>query len=71
VNAQNPVICIGEVAIELARGSDGRFGLGFNGDTFNTAVYLARAGMRPLWGTILTRTGSLRSRLPKGCVATA
>ena len=45
MNAQNPVICVGEVGIELARGSDGRFGLGFNGDTFNTAVYLARAGI--------------------------
>jgi 2-dehydro-3-deoxygluconokinase len=45
VNAQNPVICVGEVGIELARGSDGRFGLGFDGDTFNTAVYLARAGI--------------------------
>jgi len=45
VNAQNPVICVGEVGIELGRGSDGRFGLGFNGDTFNTAVYLARAGI--------------------------
>jgi 2-dehydro-3-deoxygluconokinase len=45
VNAQNPVICVGEVGIELARGNDGRFALGFSGDTFNTAVYLARAGI--------------------------
>ena len=39
------VICVGEVMIELARGGDGRFGLGCGGDTFNTAVYLARAGI--------------------------
>ncbi|MBI3434200.1 MAG: sugar kinase [Proteobacteria bacterium] len=37
-------MCIGEVVIELARGGDGRFALGCGGDTFNTAVYLARAG---------------------------
>ena len=30
--------------VELARQSDGRFGLAFGGDTFNTAVYLARLG---------------------------
>lgn len=38
------VVCVGEVMVELARGADGRFGLAFGGDTFNTAVYLARAG---------------------------
>jgi 2-dehydro-3-deoxygluconokinase len=53
VNAQNPVICVGEVGIELARGSDGRFGLGFNGDTFNTAVYLARAGIPVAYATAM------------------
>ena len=37
-------ICVGEVLIELARGADGRFALSCGGDTFNTAVYLARAG---------------------------
>jgi 2-dehydro-3-deoxygluconokinase len=37
-------ICIGEATIELARGGDGRFLLGCGGDTFNTAIYLARAG---------------------------
>jgi len=36
-------ICIGEATIELARGGDGRFSLGCAGDTFNTAIYLARA----------------------------
>ncbi len=37
-------VCVGEVLIELARGADGRFALSCGGDTFNTAVYLARAG---------------------------
>jgi 2-dehydro-3-deoxygluconokinase len=39
------VICVGEVMIEMACGSDGRFALGCGGDTFNTAIYLARAGI--------------------------
>jgi len=38
------VICVGEVMIELSRGNEGRYGQAFGGDTFNTAVYLARAG---------------------------
>ncbi len=37
-------ICVGEATIELARGGDGRFALASSGDTFNTAIYLARAG---------------------------
>jgi sugar/nucleoside kinase (ribokinase family) len=53
MNVQNPVICVGEVGIELARGGDGRFGLGFNGDTFNTAVYLARAGIPVAYATAM------------------
>jgi 2-dehydro-3-deoxygluconokinase len=36
-------ICIGEAIVELARGGDGRFALASSGDTFNTAIYLARA----------------------------
>jgi 2-dehydro-3-deoxygluconokinase len=47
------VICVGEVMVELARGSDGRFGLAFGGDTFNTAVYLARAGAEVGYATAL------------------
>jgi 2-dehydro-3-deoxygluconokinase len=39
------VICVGEVLIELARGSDGRFSPSCGGDTFNAAIYLARAGL--------------------------
>jgi 2-dehydro-3-deoxygluconokinase len=38
-------VCVGEVLIEMARGADGRFSLSCGGDTFNTAVYLARAGI--------------------------
>src|SRR5262245_23811245 len=47
------VVTVGEVMIELARGSDGRFGLSSGGDTFNTAVYLARAGMDVAFATAL------------------
>ena len=39
------VICIGEVLIELTRGPDGAFTAACAGDSFNTAVYLARAGL--------------------------
>jgi 2-dehydro-3-deoxygluconokinase len=39
------VATVGEVLLELTRGSDGRFALAYGGDTFNTAVYLARAGL--------------------------
>ncbi|MGA8319762.1 MAG: PfkB family carbohydrate kinase, partial [Xanthobacteraceae bacterium] len=39
------VVCVGEVLIELARGADGRFSPSCGGDTFNTAIYLARAGL--------------------------
>src|SRR6476620_4642587 len=38
-------VCVGQVRIELARGADGRFALSCGGDAFNTAVYLARAGV--------------------------
>jgi 2-dehydro-3-deoxygluconokinase len=46
-------IAIGECMVELARGSDGRFGQAFGGDTFNTAVYLARAGVHTAYATAL------------------
>jgi 2-dehydro-3-deoxygluconokinase len=39
------VVSVGEVQIQLARGSDGRFSLNCGGDAFNTSVYLARAGI--------------------------
>jgi 2-dehydro-3-deoxygluconokinase len=41
------VLCIGEMMVELSRGPDGAVRMGFGGDTFNTAVYLARLG-RPV-----------------------
>jgi 2-dehydro-3-deoxygluconokinase len=44
-------ICVGEALIELGRGSDGRFALGCGGDAFNTAVYLARAGVDVAFAT--------------------
>jgi 2-dehydro-3-deoxygluconokinase len=47
------VVSVGEVMIELARGGDGRFGIGCGGDTFNTAVYLARAGVDVAYATAL------------------
>jgi len=47
------VVCIGEVMVELAHGADGRYGLAYGGDTFNTAVYLARAGVPVAYGTAL------------------
>ena len=46
-------VCVGEVLIELARGSDGRFSLSCGGDTFNTAVYLARAGIEVAFASVL------------------
>src|SRR6202167_6275999 len=46
-------ICIGEALIELARGADGRFALTCGGDTFNTAVYLARAGVDVAFATAI------------------
>ena len=46
-------VCVGEVLVELARGADGRFALSCGGDTFNTAVYLARAGLDVAFATAL------------------
>lgn len=47
------IVSIGEALIELTRGSDGRFALASGGDTFNTAVYLARAGIDVAFATAL------------------
>ncbi len=46
-------VCVGECMVELARGTDGRFGLAVGGDTFNTAVYMARAGVAAAYVTAL------------------
>ncbi len=47
------VVTVGEAMIELVRGGDGRFGLTCAGDTFNVAVYLARAGIDAAFATAL------------------
>jgi len=44
-------VCVGEVLVELKRGADGRFALSCGGDTFNTAIYLARAGVNVSFAT--------------------
>ncbi len=51
--AATQVICIGEVLIEFTRAKDGRFNLSCDGDTFNTAIYLARAGIGTAYATAL------------------
>ncbi|PWT85447.1 MAG: sugar kinase [Proteobacteria bacterium] len=50
---QGRVVCVGEAAIELVRGGDGRFGIGCTGDVFNVAIYLARAGIPTAFATAL------------------
>src|SRR5215467_12209996 len=50
---QRRIVCVGEVMVELAHGADGRYGLAYGGDTFNTAVYLARAGVPVAYATAL------------------
>jgi 2-dehydro-3-deoxygluconokinase len=51
--ARTRVVAIGDVMIELARGSDGRFGIACSGDVFNAAVYLARAGVEVAFASAL------------------
>jgi 2-dehydro-3-deoxygluconokinase len=46
-------VCVGEALVEMARGVDGRFALSYGGDTFNTAIYLARAGIDVAFATAL------------------
>jgi 2-dehydro-3-deoxygluconokinase len=46
-------ISVGEATVELARGGDGRFSLASGGDAFNTAIYLARAGVPAAFATAL------------------
>ncbi len=50
-------ISIGEVMVELSAGADARFGLAFGGDSFNTAVYLARCGVETGYATALGDDG--------------
>lgn len=51
VAGRGPTVAIGECMVELARGGDGRFALAYGGDTFNTAVYMARAGLSVAYAT--------------------
>lgn len=52
MSENNPhIVCVGEVMIEFMRGGDGRFGIAAAGDTFNVAVYLARAGVKTALAT--------------------
>src|SRR5438105_1182365 len=53
VENSSRVISVGEVMVEFARGADGRYALSCGGDTFNTAVYLARAGTPVAYATAL------------------
>jgi 2-dehydro-3-deoxygluconokinase len=39
------VVCVGEALVELSRSPDGTFTAACAGDSFNTAIYLARAGL--------------------------
>jgi len=47
------VICVGEALIELSRRPDGAFTAACAGDSFNTAIYLARAGLSVGFATAL------------------
>jgi 2-dehydro-3-deoxygluconokinase len=52
MSEQKPrIICVGEALIELARGADGAFAPSCGGDTLNTAIYLARAGIDVAFAT--------------------
>jgi 2-dehydro-3-deoxygluconokinase len=51
--SETQVVCVGEAILELVRGSDGRFAMSCSGDTFNTAIYVARAGLRTAFATAL------------------
>ena len=60
-------VCVGEVLIELARGAEGRFSLSCGGDTFNTAVYLARAGIDVAFASALGDDPYSDSIMALGC----
>ena len=51
--ASGTVVSIGECMVELARDADGRYTMRFGGDTFNTAIYLARSGIDVAYATLL------------------
>ncbi|MGI9423722.1 MAG: sugar kinase [Hyphomicrobiaceae bacterium] len=47
------IVSVGECMVELARADDGRFQLSYGGDTFNSAVYMARLGAQTRYLTAL------------------
>jgi 2-dehydro-3-deoxygluconokinase len=47
------IVSVGEVMIELIRAPDGRFDLGYAGDTFQTAIFLSRCGAKVALATAL------------------
>ena len=51
--ASGAVVSIGECMVELARDPDGRYTMRLGGDTFNTAIYLARSGIAVTYATLL------------------
>ena len=57
-------VCVGEAIVELARGVDGRFALASGGDTFNTAIYLARAGAPAAFASALGNDPTTSARPP-------
>jgi len=46
-------VCVGEAVVEMTRAADGKFALSCGGDTFNTAIYLARAGLDVAFATAI------------------
>jgi 2-dehydro-3-deoxygluconokinase len=50
---KSKTVCVGEVMVEFSRDPNGRYALAFGGDTFNTAVYMARAGAETAYATAL------------------
>jgi len=54
MNEQKPrVVTVGEAVIEFVGGGDSRFARSCGGDTFNVAIYLARAGIDAAFATAL------------------
>ncbi|GAA0652598.1 PfkB family carbohydrate kinase [Brevundimonas lenta] len=47
------IVSFGECMLELSRSADGEAKLRFGGDTFNTALYLARLGVKVRYATAL------------------
>jgi 2-dehydro-3-deoxygluconokinase len=47
------VVSVGEVMVELVREGDGRYALGYAGDAFHTAIYLARSSVQVSLATAL------------------